>query len=47
LLERLTDPANRAQQWHKLFPDDPLGGFPHKTLADARAEAERLWATRS
>jgi len=44
---RLTDPATRAQQWHRLFPDDPLGIYPHKSLADARAEAKRLWATRS
>jgi len=44
---RLTDPASGAQQWHKLFPDDPRGIYPHKSLADARAEAKRLWATRS
>jgi hypothetical protein len=36
---RLTDPATRSQQWHRLFPDDPLGTYPHKGLADARAEA--------
>lgn len=44
---RLTDPASGAEQWHRLFPDDPLGSYPHKTLADARAEARRLWSTRS
>jgi integrase len=44
---RMTEPATRAQQWHRLFPDDPLGVYPHKSLADARAEAKRLWATRS
>jgi integrase len=44
---RLTDPATGAQQWHRLFPDDPLGVYPHKSLADARADAKRLWATRS
>jgi integrase len=44
---RLTDPATGAQQWHRLFPDDPLGVYPHKSLADARAEAKRLWTTRS
>ena len=44
---RLTDPATQAQQWHRLFPDDPLGTFPHRSLAQARAEAKRLWATRS
>lgn len=44
---RLTDPATGAQQWHRLFPDDPMGVYPHKSLADARAEAKRLWATRS
>jgi integrase len=44
---RLTDPATGADQWHRLFPDDPLGRYPHKGLADARAEARRLWSTRS
>jgi hypothetical protein len=44
---RLTDPATGADQWHRLFPDDPLGTYPHKGLADARAEARRLWSTRS
>ena len=44
---RMSDPATRAQQWHRLFPDDPIGVYPHKSLADARAEAKRLWATRS
>jgi len=44
---RLTDPASGALQWHRLFPEDPLGTYPHKSLADARAEARRLWSTRS
>jgi Arm DNA-binding domain len=44
---RLTDPASGAEQWHRLFPDDPLGTYPHKSLAEARAEARRLWSTRS
>lgn len=44
---RLTDPATNAQQWHRMFPDDPAGGYPSKGLADARDEAERLWALRS
>ena len=44
---RLTDPATGAQQWHKLFPDDPAGHYPHKGLADARGEAAKLWRTRS
>lgn len=44
---RLTDPLTGAQQWHRLFPDDPQGGYPHKGLAQARAEARRLWSTRS
>jgi integrase len=44
---RLTDPATGAQQWHRMFPDDPAGHYPHKSLADARAEAEKLWRTRS
>ena len=44
---RLTDPASGAQQWHRLFPNDPLGVYPHKSLADARAEARRMWSTRS
>jgi integrase len=44
---RLSDPASGAQQWHRLFPDDPMGFYPHKSLASARAEARRLWTTRS
>lgn len=44
---RLTEPATGAQQWHRMFPDDPSGHYPHKTLADARIEAERLWRLRS
>lgn len=44
---RLTDPNVGTQQWHLMFPDDPSGGFPHKSLADARAEAKRLWELRS
>lgn len=44
---RLTDPATKAQQWHRMFPDDPAGHYPSKTLADARDEAERLWKQRS
>jgi integrase len=44
---RLSDPATGAQQWHRLFADDPSGVYPHKSLADARAEARRLWSIRS
>lgn len=44
---RLTDPASGAQQWHRMFPDDPAGYYPHKGLADARDEADKLWRTRS
>ncbi|MEO8124541.1 MAG: tyrosine-type recombinase/integrase, partial [Burkholderiales bacterium] len=44
---RLTDPATGAQQWHRMFPADPLGGFPHRSLLDARVEAKRLWDLRS
>jgi integrase len=44
---RLTDPVTGAQQWHRLFPHDPLGVYPHKSLIDARSEAKRMWATRS
>ena len=44
---RLTDPANGSQQWHRLFPDNPSGTYPQKSLADARQEAHRLWTTRS
>ena len=44
---RLTESATGAQQWHRMFPDDPQGRYPQKTLADARAEAERLWRLRS
>ena len=44
---RLTDPATGTEQWHRMFPDDPAGHYPHKSLADARDEAARLWRTRS
>lgn len=44
---RLTDPATGAQQWHRMFPDDPAGHYPHKSLANARDEAEVLWRKRS
>jgi len=44
---RLTDPASGSQQWHRLFPDNPTGTYPKKSLADARQEAHRLWTTRS
>jgi len=44
---RMTDPATGSQQWHLLFADDPAGGYPHKGLATARAEADRLRSTRS
>lgn len=44
---RLTDPSTGEQQWHRMFPDDPSGHYPHKTLADAREEAGKLWRTRS
>jgi integrase len=44
---RLSDPATGAEQWHRLFPDDPAGGYPHKTLAEAREEASRRWSIRS
>ena len=44
---RLTEPATGAQQWHRMFPDDPLGGYPHRSLLDARAEAKRQWDLRS
>ena len=44
---RLTEPSSGAQQWHRLFPDDPSGHYPHKSLAEAREEARRLWNLRS
>lgn len=44
---RLKDASTGADQWHRLFPDDPSGAYPHKSLADARAEARRLWELRS
>lgn len=43
---RLTEPGTGKQQWHKLFDEDPLGAYPHKSLAAARDEAERLWSVR-
>ncbi|TDP74135.1 tyrosine-type recombinase/integrase [Roseateles toxinivorans] len=44
---RLTDPASKAQQWHRMFPEDAAGHYPFKTLADAREEAGKLWRQRS
>jgi len=44
---RLKAPATGAEQWHRMFPDDPTGHYPHKMLADARAEADKLWRQRS
>jgi len=44
---RLTEPATGAEQWHMLFPDDAGGNYPHKTLANARDEADKLRSTRS
>ena len=44
---RLTEPSTGAEQWHRLFPDDPAGGYPHKGLGEARAEARRMWDLRS
>ena len=44
---RTTDPATGATQWHRMFPDDPQGSYPHKSLANARDEAERMWNLRS
>lgn len=44
---RLTEPGTGRQQWHRMFPDDPAGHYPDKSLADARAEAEKLWRLRS
>jgi len=43
---RMTAPDG-AQQWHSLFAGHPLGSFPYKSLADARAEARRLWSERA
>ena len=44
---RTTDPATGATQWFRMFPDDPQGSYPHKSLANAREEAERMWNLRS
>ncbi|MDQ2735112.1 MAG: tyrosine-type recombinase/integrase [Pseudomonadota bacterium] len=44
---RLTEPATGQEQWHRMFPDDPAGGYPDRSLLDARAEAKRLWGLRS
>lgn len=44
---RMKDPATGAEQWHRMFPDDPSGGYPGKGLKDARSEARRLWAVRA
>jgi integrase len=44
---RMTEPGTGAEQWHQVFPDDPAGGYPGKSLAQARIEADRLRATRS
>lgn len=37
--------SDDSPRWHRLFPDDPHGCYPHHALLDARAEARRLWAT--
>jgi len=44
---RLTEPATGAQQWQRMFPEDPFGGYPHRSLIDARVEAKRLCDVRS
>ena len=44
---RLKEPATGREQWHRMFPDDPQGHYPHKSLANARDEADRLWKQRS
>lgn len=43
---RLTDPQTGANQWHRMFQEDPQGAYPHKSLAEARDEAARLWEIR-
>ena len=43
---RLTDPRTGANPWHRMFQEDPRGAYPHKSLAEARDEAERLWTIR-
>lgn len=45
--QRLTDPLTGNDQWHRLFPDDPCGYYPLKSLSDARAAAEALRTVRS
>ena len=44
---RLSSPVTKAEQWYRLFPNHPAGGYPHRGLADARQEAARLWSMRS
>jgi integrase len=44
---RLTEPSTGADQWHVLFPNDAAGSYPHKGLANARDEADKLRTTRS
>lgn len=39
---RAVSPVTGRPQWHKLFDGDALDGYPHKTLRDARQEADRL-----
>lgn len=38
---RSVSPVTGKPQWLKLFDGDALDGWPHKTLKDAREEAER------
>ena len=38
---RSTSPVTGRPQWLKLFDGDALAGYPHKTLKEARTEAER------
>ncbi len=44
---RMTEPGTGIEQWHILFPEDAGGGYPNKSLAKAREEADRLRTTRS
>lgn len=44
---RLKSPATQLQTWFKLFPDDPNGAYPQKSLEQARQAAEAVWSQKS
>ena len=44
---RMISPATNKQTWIKLFPSDPSGYYPRKSLDQARSAAEVVWSQKS